>query len=255
MEFAQCHLSIVPVRADHQDEAEMVTQILFGEVFIVLEKHNQWRKVRLAFDEYEGWIDEKQMIIIEEEDFNDIVENKAIHSFAAGEEIESNDRWLNITRGSTLPFYQEQKFRIGKERFTMDSFPYQKENTTREDIKDIALSYSEAPYLWGGRTPFGIDCSGFSQIVYKIAGIKIHRDASQQVKQGKKIDLMYAQAGDLAFFINSNKKIHHVGILLNENTIIHAAGKVRIDQLDEKGIYNKEKETYTHQLYSINSYL
>lgn len=254
MQYGQCQLSIVPVRADHTDPAEMVTQVLFGEVFLVIEKHHQWRKIRMAHDEYEGWIDQKQMIEIEEEDFNEIIEEKA-HSYAITEEVSSSDRMVHITKGSLIPYYKDQHFYIGKEKFEMDSFPYLKHKVDRSDLKEIALSYLEAPYLWGGRTPFGIDCSGFSQIVYKIAGIKIKRDASQQVKEGKQIDLMYANTGDLAFFINANEKIHHVGILLDEHTIIHAAGKIRIDKLDEKGIYNKDRDEYTHRLYTINTYL
>ena len=254
MQFGQCHLSVIPVRADHLDSAEMVTQVLLGEVFLVTAFHNQWRKIKLAHDGYEGWIDEKQMISISEEDFNEIQLEKK-HSYAICQDAESQKRTIQLVKGSLLPYFNNQNFQIGQENFYIDSRPYYKENINREDISAIALEYLETPYLWGGRTPFGIDCSGFSQIVYKLAGISLKRDASQQVQQGKKVNLLYAQTGDLAFFINENKKIHHVGILLADDKIIHAAGKVRIDSLDEKGIYNNQAGKYTHKLHSVNTYL
>jgi gamma-D-glutamyl-L-lysine dipeptidyl-peptidase len=106
-----------------------------------------------------------------------------------------------------------------------------------------------SPYLWGGKTPFGIDCSGFTQMAYKLAGIKLRRDAWQQAEQGHTINLLEeTEPGDLAFFDNDEGNIVHVGIILRDHKIIHAAGKVRIDSIDHYGINNKELKKYTHKL-------
>jgi cell wall-associated NlpC family hydrolase len=107
------------------------------------------------------------------------------------------------------------------------------------------------PYLWGGKSPFGIDCSGFTQVVFKTGGHKLPRDSSQQILKGKEIGLEDRRGGDLAFFTNTEGKMNHVGILMDENRIIHASGKVRIDEFDEKGIRNVEKNAYTHHFYKL----
>ena len=107
-------------------------------------------------------------------------------------------------------------------------------------IVKVARRYLNAPYLWGGRSPFGVDCSGFTQMVYKIAGQHLLRDAAQQVSQGRSIDFMEeCQAGDLAFFDNEEGDIIHVGMILADNHIIHCDGMVRIDRLDQSGIHNE----------------
>ena len=126
---------------------------------------------------------------------------------------------------------------------------------SKKNIIRTALLYLNTPYLWGGKTPFGIDCSGLTQMVYRLNGIKIKRDAFQQANQGKILNVFNdIKPGNLAFFSNKEGEISHVGILINNNSIIHAHGKVRVDQFDENGIYNSKLENYSHKLKFIKSF-
>lgn len=245
-----CHLSIVPVRAEHADEAEIVTQLLFGEFATILEVYNQWRKVKSAHDGYEGWIDYKQVQLISEEAFSTLSKSK-VRQVQLIDTL--NTPWGPIVtvKGALLP--------TNKPSFSIDHFEFEWLNFSSSsktlDIGVVAMSYLNSPYLWGGRTPFGIDCSGFTQAVLRFFGIEILRDASQQVNQGEFVKFENAKIGDLVFFVNSKGNIHHVGILLENNKIIHASGRVRIDKLDQKGIYNEERSDYSHNFHSIRRFL
>jgi cell wall-associated NlpC family hydrolase len=160
-----------------------------------------------------------------------------------------------IVMGSSLPFYRSKKFFIGQKEFSYDG---QVKTLTKPDIKSVAenaFMYLNAPYLWGGRSPFGIDCSGFTQIIYKLSGILLSRDAWQQAQHGRSISsIEEAREGDLAFFKNDEDKIVHTGIVLNNNRIIHASGKVRVDKLDNHGIFNVDRNGYTHRLASVRRF-
>ena len=245
-----CHLSIIPVRAEHADEAEIVTQLLFGELATITEVFNQWRKIKSAHDGYEGWIDYKQVQQITESAFQ-------LHLANSQRQIQLIDT-LNTPWGP-ITTVQGALIQKKKPAFSIDTYEFEWVNpassTKSLDIGVVAMSYLNSPYLWGGRTPFGIDCSGFTQSVLRFFGIELLRDASQQVTQGQLIQIEDGTIGDLAFFVNSKGNIHHVGILLENNKIIHASGKVRIDRLDEKGIFNDELKDYSHQFHSIRRFL
>ncbi len=154
---------------------------------------------------------------------------------------------LYLPAGSSLSFLNGTTCYIEKEKFEIIGQIGQ-----NESIDLVAKSFINAPYLWGGRTHFGIDCSGFTQVVFKLKGAQLKRDASLQAQQGALINsLSDALIGDLAFFKNADGKVTHVGMLLNREHIIHASGKVKIDTIDEKGIYSEELQRYTHNLHSI----
>jgi hypothetical protein len=242
MNYGICNLSIIPLRAEASDTSELISQILYGEIFKVLEKRAKWSRVRLAFDSYEGWVDNKQFLSISEQEYCDLYKEKPQMSSDLVDFITtSENQLLSICIGSTL-----NAVKLLDHSFEGKSFS---EYYPKEHLIETALLYLNSPYLWGGKTPFGIDCSGFTQMVYKLNGHKLHRDASQQSTQGEALSFIEeSQPGDLAFFDNSEGKIVHVGIIMKDNYIVHAHGKVRVDGLDHTGIFNYETRTYSHQL-------
>ena len=156
---------------------------------------------------------------------------------------------IPISLGSTLPFYDGNHCLINGTRFQFEGAHKPKTKINKTDLVNIAYMYLHAPYLWGGRTPMGVDCSGFTQMAYRLNGISIPRDAFQQVELGTTLSFIEeAEPGDLAFFDNSEGLIIHVGMILENNHIIHASGKVRIDRIDQQGIFNKQLGEHTHKL-------
>ena len=242
MQYGICNLSIVPLRLEASDTSEMVSQVLYGDVFKIIEMRKSWCKIRLAFDKYEGWIDTKQYFEISKEMYDDLRHEKPKLSSDLIEFIQDKNQQLYaIPLGSQL-----YGLSILEHHFdgliTQDKKP-------KNQLVTTAFNYLNSPYLWGGKTPFGIDCSGFTQMVYKLNGYKLLRDASQQATQGEALSFIEeSEPGDLAFFDNAEGNIVHVGIIMKDNYIIHAHGKVRIDRLDHSGIYNVDKCMHTHKL-------
>ena len=246
-----CRLSIVPLRSEGRESSEMVSQLLFGDHYTVLEKDTkgEWLRIMIHFDAYEGWINHKQHFAISDEYFEEL---SSLEFKACGEicgRLQLQQEHLNIVFGSLLPITSNELFDISEQvHFTGKTLAVRK-IMDFAILKELAFQYINSPYLWGGKTPFGIDCSGFVQMIYKLCGYPLKRDASQQARQGKIVPTFEeVKPGDLAFFQNPEGRIVHVGMVLDNHQIIHASGKVRIDYLDENGIFIKENEIYTHRL-------
>ncbi|MEM7105892.1 MAG: C40 family peptidase [Bacteroidota bacterium] len=250
MKYGICHLSVIPVRRVSTDTSEMVSQLLFGETFEIISKRKGWGRIRCLHDNYEGWIDLKQCLPISENDLQEI-QSGSYFSLELVQPAMSERHYVPVLIGSNLPAYDGMNFKLNGSSYTFSGQvinPAETEVDIEHLIK-IARKYLYAPYLWGGRSPFGLDCSGFVQVVYKMIGIKMNRDANQQVYQGELIDFIdEVKPGDLAFFKNSKGRVVHVGIILPEGQIIHASGQVRIDKLDHFGIFNESEGRYTHEL-------
>lgn len=250
MQYGICNLSSVPIRKEPGSQSEMTSMLLFGEVFKINQELNNWFEILTEFDNYPGWINKYQCKLITENFFTKVSGENPVCPIDLINQIDSEDGELQIFCGSTLPQYDGKFFNIENDNIhAPNNCTDGKINPDLSFLKSNALKYLNAPYLWGGRSPFGLDCSGFSQALYKMQGIKIPRDSEQQINIGNTIDFINeTKVGDLAFFHNEAGKIVHVGILLENQQIIHAHGKVRIDKLDHHGIYNAERKEYSHKL-------
>jgi len=242
MQYGICNLGIVPLRLEPSDTSEMVSQVLYGTHFKVLEQRKKWSRIRIAFDHYEGWIDNKQLLLISEEAYGNIDSQPKVISRNLLD-------YVTNEKGQLVPVPLGASLDNLKLLNHVYEGALQEGPKGRAHILSTALLYLNSPYLWGGMTPFGIDCSGFTQMVYRLNGFELKRDASQQATQGDPLSFIEeSEPGDLAFFDNAEGQIIHVGIIMEEHYIIHAHGKVRIDRIDHSGIYNVDANIHTHKL-------
>ena len=233
--FGICNLNTIPVRKEKSSKSELTTQLIYGEIYKVLKKDKKWYHIEISDDNYKGWINYSQFFEISKDTFDNILNTKPILLHEISKEIETLDGKMLLSIGAKISSTKALNHSLNK--------PYNQKQTT---IPQTAMKYLNTTYLWGGKTHNGIDCSGFSQMVFKINGINILRDANQQANQGKEIDFSSIEEGDLAFF--GEKKVTHVGIILKNKKIIHAFGKVRIDFLKKNGILNVETNKISHKL-------
>lgn len=249
MEVLICNVAAAPVRAEPAHRSEMSNQLLFGEAVEVKERKDEWLLVRSNYDDYEGWITEHLL-----EGFSGNWNGDSIASELLNP-VFINNKKINIPMGSFLPGYNFSTKKLWK-----DNFRYEGKLNDRssfisiEHLESVAKEFLHTPYLWGGKTCMGIDCSGFAQTCYKMIGIKLPRDAWQQELQGEEVSFPDVKKGDLAFFHNEKGRVTHVGLMLDAYKIIHASGKVRIDDVTEEGIIHSENGKKTHQLKSFNRY-
>ena len=241
-----CNIPLIPCRAEAKESAEMETQLLFGETYTVIDEIPKWIKIKCEIDGYICWIDSKLYFPINEliKSFKRTITKTSIIFDKNGEET-------LLPMGSVLINYNKASFNIEDKNYQLflgETSEYL-EKINGKKIVLLAKRLLNTPYLWGGKSSFGIDCSGLTQLIFSLFNYHLPRNASQQEALGDDVFISESKAGDLAFFVSENNKITHVGIMMNNHQIIHASGTVRIDTIDEKGIL-KDKE-YTHQLYKI----
>jgi gamma-D-glutamyl-L-lysine dipeptidyl-peptidase len=258
MDYGVCRLSLVPVRKEQAHHSEQVTQLLFGDDYEVIGQADDknWLKIRVHYDQYEGWIDMRQHHSITKEHFEYISRAEFKIATDLTSSLLYNKIPLMILIGSIIPISGSELFKMEEQfAFNGDSKTLGQKREF-EFLRHIVLKYLNAPYQWGGKSPFGIDCSGLVQMVFKICGYRLQRDAWQQAVQGRPVEaITMAKPGDVAFFSSPENKIIHTGILLGEDKIIHAAGRVRIDHINEQGILNADTKIYTHRLAHIRRML
>jgi gamma-D-glutamyl-L-lysine dipeptidyl-peptidase len=254
MQYAVCSVPVSALRKEPHHNVEMISQQLFGECCIILESIPGWIKIKCKYDNYEGWCQASHLKEIDEDLFSSI--NKKL---TAGwvNEIFYNGKKMFIPFGSSMATFKKNKTRWQDNVIISNADTYNpvKEKINKKNIKWISAQFLNTTYLWGGKSVFGIDCSGFTQSVYKFLNIYFPRDSWQQAESGNTIDFLAdANCGDLCFFDNEEGRITHVGILLSKHKIIHSSGKVRIDEIDTKGIINSDTKLRTHNLKIIKRY-
>ncbi len=230
------------MRSENSHRCELVSQLLYGDCFKIISKKKGWLQILALADDYKGWIDEKQAQAISKSDAEKITFNSPLYSTRLVDYAETPEHHLTaIVLGSN----------IGACSWLGDRYegPTQAKKIDKSKLLKTASLYLNTPYLWGGKTPMGIDCSGLTQMTYRINGVSIPRDASDQAQVGETLSFIEeSEAGDLAFFDNAEGEIIHVGLLLENHYILHAHGKVRIDRIDQTGIYNTETQQHSHKL-------
>ncbi len=255
MNYTVCCVPVSPLRAEPSHKSEMVSQQLFGEKSTIKETGKDgWVKIMLKYDGYEGWCQVSHLAETEEEQYTRV--DKELTGGWVNE-VEYNGHVMHVPMGSLL-----SAFRNGKAFWRKNTVHFKGEIWNPEEVevnkklaKQIAFKFLNTSYLWGGKSVFGIDCSGFTQMTYKFLNVPLPRDAWQQAETGTLVNfLQEANCGDLAFFDNEEGRIIHVGILLSEHEIIHASGKVRIDKIDTQGILNLETKQRTHKLRIIKRF-
>src|SRR5215213_2235442 len=253
MHHAICSVAAAPVRKEPSHKTEMVNQLLFGETMEVLEATEEWLKIKSLYDDYEGWITNHLVSGIDQS-----VATADINYVATGlvNQVTLPNQLINVPMGSALVGFNEETRLLWDEQHKYHgSYRNAQQPLDLDLLWRTAQAWINAPYLWGGKTFMGVDCSGFVQTVFKVLGIRLKRDAYQQAEQGSLVSsISEIKTGDLAFFQNQTQRVTHVGIMLDKDQIIHASGKVRIDRLDETGIVTRENGKETHKLHSLRRY-
>jgi hypothetical protein len=246
METLICENDFVPLRSGPSHKSEMLSQVLFGEKYVVTDQAGKWIKIKTLFDSYEGWIDldHLQQSLVHDESKGYVINRSLLCHKNDGSK-------LVLEPGSEIydPDFKVNTFSAGEKIFKAFSDFNDSYISTHESLPETAMRFINSPYIWGGRIPSGIDCSGLTQLVYKIHGIAIPRDSFKQAETGVTVSFINeSRPGDLVFFDNERGNISHVGMIFSEGLVIHASGRVRIDNIDHQGIFKPETGKYSHHL-------
>lgn len=244
-----CENVFVPLRSGPSHKSEMLSQVLFGETYRILDQVGHWMKVETFFDNYTGWIDMNHIKHSEKKsDICGYVLNRSLLCYKADKSKIILEAGCEIYN----PDFEDKTFTVGSNIYkTCNDFNNQF-ITTNDTVSDTAMKFLNSPYIWGGRIPSGIDCSGLTQLVYKIHGVALPRDSWKQAEGGIPVNFIDESIpGDLVFFDNELDKISHVGMMISKGLIIHASGMVRIDSIDHQGIFRQDTGKYSHRLRMI----
>lgn len=249
---AICDLGFIPVRKEPASVSEMLTCLVFGEIFELIESKDNWHYIKTEFDSYNGWISSIKLFEVSADFAENWKTEHRFYSFDLFQQVSVNNQCRLVGYGSVLPLYNQHQFNLSVKSCNISGAVFKEDSSLgAEFILEQTRRLMGIPYIWGGRNSFGIDCSGLVQTLYKLTGIYLPRDASQQKEVGEDVKFEKIKPADLAFFMNENGKTTHVGIVDGRGGIFHASGLVRKDVFDENGIFNKQTDNYTHKLQCI----
>lgn len=247
--FAVCTLSYIPMRKEPDHRAEMLSQVVFGEYFEITGETNHWYRIRLLTDGYEGWIHSWDLNVVREDEAERESKNTRYFTSGAFNQVEGGFPNIVIGWGCPLPGWDGNSGKMAGLDIQLDGEIVEVSGGySFDDIFEFGEKIMDMPYLWGGRTSFGIDCSGFVQSLYRFWDIKLPRDSTKQADFGEQLTFSKARPGDLAFFMNENGSVNHVGVCSENRMILHVSDYVRLDLLAEDGIRNKMTGELTHRL-------
>ena len=253
---AICCVPVSPLRAEPAHRTEMVSQLIFGECCEILEQAKEWSRVRIKYDGYEGWCTSSHLTEIDESEYETGLVSPLTPEWVTP--LEYNGHLMMVPMGSHLTAMKNGRalWRKNQVHYKGKTWDPGSAPIDAKAIRQLTYKFLNIPYLWGGKSVFGFDCSGYVQTVYKFLGVAVLRDAHQQAAQGEGVGFLEeTRTGDLAFFDNEEGRITHVGILLNAHEIIHASGKVRIDKIDNMGIVQSDTNQRTHHLRTLRRLL
>lgn len=244
MKYGYCFVGVCPVRRQAESGSEQVSQLLFGEYVEVKERNESWSRIRNLNDDYEGYIDSRNILAVSRTRKTRYV-STAMYSY-----MQMDRELIPVPFGA---YIIDKKYSLAGHDFEVTGNNFEPLGAlTKENIKDIVLPFLNTPYMWGGKSPMGMDCSGFVQVVYSVMGFRLKRDSGEQFLQGDCVEnFSQAKEGDLVFFGKDKENISHVGIFLGKHYVIHCSGRVRIDFIDEKGIVDHDRREYSHFLQGI----
>jgi hypothetical protein len=249
MEKFICENVFVPLRSGPSHKSEMLSQILFGEKYTTLDQSGKWLKIETLFDNYTGWID---MDHLQHTEYKDNAKGHVLNKHLLCYKKDNTKIVLEPGCEIFNPDFKMNTFTAGENIYSTSPDFNESFIATTDSLADTAIKFINSPYIWGGRIPSGIDCSGLTQLVYKIHGIVIPRDSWKQSEAGETISFINeSKPGDLVFFDNEKGSISHVGMIISAGLIIHASGRVRIDSIDHQGIFKQDTGKYSHHLRTI----
>ena len=249
MERYICENVFIPLRSGPSHRSEMLSQVLFGERFSITDQVDHWLKIVTEFDNYPGWIDKDHL--------QHMPDDSDRHGFVLNRSLlchKSDNTKMILEAGCEIfnPDFEKNTFTVGHNIYSAGNHFSKAFITIKESLSDTAMRFMNSPYIWGGRIPSGLDCSGFTQLVCKIHGKPIPRNSWMQAEAGEAISFLEETIpGDLVFFDDELGRISHVGMMISRGLVIHASGRVRIDIMDHQGIYKQEVGGYSHRLRTI----
>ena len=242
----QCVIStaVAPIHKEANFLSEMVTQGLMFESANIINKKDTWYNIVME-DGYEGWIHHFYMSENKLKFQNSLILSNRYTPIRTKRGKDGNILAL-LSFATVVPLIEKTSGYCNIELINGKTgfIPAQSDSISncRDDIMYLAHSLMGAPYMWGGKSSFGYDCSGFVQMVLKAVGISIPRDTGQQIQSDKlkEISITDAQAGDLVYF-SENGCINHVAFIAEEGKILHSSGEVKLESINEgeRGFNNK----------------